>query len=176
MAIKKIILVNFKDFIKGRAKGMTLMELTVAIGIASILAGVLIVFVSNALLQRNKQAEAMGNSASMLYLTQVFNTVDQWPQVMVKSDTKALKLTDSTSAPTKETVYYELQNSIYREEYENSIQKDTVLLAKDCSTSFQLESDAAYLKDILKITITDKYGRIWTRKVSLRDCEVVGTY
>ena len=168
------------NYIKGSAckncKGMTLMELVVAMGISAVLITVIVGFTTNIVIQYSKQKEAGQSTAKVLYLTQVFNTVDQWPEVRVKADNKALKITDNIASPTKETVYYELQGSIYKDEFVNGIFKNTVLIAKNFTINFSLESDVSYSKDILQIEITDGYGQIWSRKISLRDSEVVETY
>jgi prepilin-type N-terminal cleavage/methylation domain-containing protein len=174
------ILYTKKHSFKGDAckncKGMTLMELIVAMGISAILITVIVGFTTNIVIQYTKQKEAGQNTAKVLYLTQVFNTVDQWPEVRVKADNGTLKITDNTVSPSKETVYYVLQGSIYKDEFTNGVFKNTILLGKNYSINFSLVSDVSYLKNILKVDITDGYGQIWSRKISLRDSEVVATY
>ncbi len=172
--------VRYQKFHKGHAalniKGMTLMELTISIGIASILAVVVIAFTSNTLIQHNKQKEALDNHSKALYLSQLFNRVDQWPEVQLRADGKAVKLTDSINSPSRETIYYQFEGSVYKDEYENAELKNTTLLVRGFSIDFQYETDTSYSKDLLGIQITDGYGQTWTRKISLRDCETLGTY
>lgn len=161
---------------KGYVKGMTLMELTISIGIMTILITIIGSFTANTYYQHTKQKEVMENDEAVLYLTQVFNTIDQQPEVRIRTDNKALKVSNPDVSPTTETVYYQHENSIYRDDYQNSGLKNTVPLAQNYSVSFYLDNDASYLKQILRIEITDIYGKVSTRKISLRDCEVVGTY
>ncbi len=171
---------RYQKFHKGHAelnaKGMTLMELTISIGIASILAVVVIAFTSNTLIQHNKQKEAVDNHSKVLYLSQLFNRLDRWPEVRVRGDGKAVKLTDSINSPAREAIYYEFEGALYKDEYEDTELKSTTLLASGFTLDFQYETDISYSKDLLGVQITDRYGQTWTRKISLRDCETVETY
>jgi len=165
-----------KTYLCKNNKGMTLLELVVSISVTSVLIVIIVGFITNLASQYGKQKEASENTREMLYMTEAFNTVDQWPEVRVKADHTELKVNNDTVNPSKETVYYMQSGSIYKNEFQNGILKNTLLLAKKFSVNFSLESDVSYSKDMLKVEITDSYGQTYIRKISLRDCEVVETY
>jgi len=156
--------------------GMTLMELVVAMGISAVIVTVIVVFCSNMVLQYKQQKQLLDSSSKTTYLLQVFDSIKNNPSVRVRTDNKAVEVSNNSSTPTTKTVYYELDNFIYRDLYEDSQYKNTVILAKNYSVDFSLESDPSYSKDILRIGINDSTGTSWERKISLRDCDTVETY
>ncbi|MGE5328231.1 MAG: type II secretion system protein [Deltaproteobacteria bacterium] len=165
-----------KRILSSEQDGMTLMELVVALGISAILVTVIVVFCSNMVLQYKQQKQTIDSSSKTTYLLQVFNTIDEGSSVRVRADNKALEVSDNSSTPAVKSVYYELNNSIYQDSYEDSKYKKTIALAKNYSINFSLESNSSYLKDILQIVISDSSGTSWERKISLRDCDTVETY
>ncbi|MGE5474775.1 MAG: type II secretion system protein [Ignavibacteriales bacterium] len=162
--------------ITAKQSGVTLMELVVSLGITAILATVIVVYCSNMVLQYKEQKQVLYSSAKTTYLLQVFNEIKNNPSVRVRLDNKAVEVSNNSISPTTKTVYYELQNAIYKDIYLDSNYKKTDVIAKDFSVEFSLESNASYSKDILKIVLTDAQGANWTRKISLRDCDIVEEY
>lgn len=156
--------------------GMTLIELLVSLGISAVLAVVIVVFCSNIVLQYKQQKQVLDSNSKITYLLQVFNSIKQNPSVRVRTDNKAVEVSNDSTSPTTKTVYYELQNAVYKDVYEDSRFIKTVVIAKDVSVGFSLESDSLYSKDILKVILTDSEGASWIRKISLRDCDIVEGY
>lgn len=156
--------------------GLTLMELAAALGISTVLAVVIVAFCSNMVFQYKEQKEILERSSKTTYLLRAFDEVQKSPSVRVRTDNKALEVSNTGVSPATKAVYYQLDNSLYKDTYEDSVYKNTVLISEDFSADFSLQSDASYLKDILKIVITDSEGTSRERKVSLRDCDVVEVY
>lgn len=156
--------------------GMTLLELVVSLGISAILVTVIVAFCSNIAFQYKEQKLVLDSSSKTTYLLQVFDAIKQGTSVRVRSDNKAIEVLNDSSSPTTKTIYYELENAVYKDVYEDSQYINSIVIANNYSVDFSLESDSSYLREILKIVITDSAGINWERKISLRDCDIVETY
>lgn len=156
--------------------GFTLMELVVSLGVSVIISIVIVIYCSNVVLQYKEQKQMLDSSAKTTYLLQVFNSIKNNPSVRVRTDNKAVEVANDTTSPTTRTVYYEFNEAVYKDVYEDSDYVNTVTLAEGFSVNFSLQSDVAYLKDILNIVITDLQGATWEREISLRDSDTVETY
>lgn len=157
------------------SSGMTLIELVISIVISAILIVGVTGFVLNILFQYDKQKEGLSNNSKALQLCTAFNIINKYPEVYVKGDNSSLKVMDNSVNPAEQVIFYNYQNCVYQDVYNGTIFK-TNLLGEDFSILFSTESDPAYLKDILKIEITDKYDQKYIKKVSIRDCDTISTY
>ena len=175
--MKNLKSIEIKKKIKSSEQyGMTLLELVVSLGISAVLVTVIVVFCSNIVFQYKEQKQMLDSSAKTTYLLQVFDTIKHVPSVRVRTDNKAIEVLNNSSSPTTKTIYYELENAVYKDVYQDSQYINSFVIAKNYSVDFSLESDSSYLREILHIVITDPAGINWERNISLRDCDAVETY